>query len=91
MKRTNEFNLAAKHLLNGYSDKVAFFHNYGEPPTWEGFTSGTVVSHVADHICEFHRVHFWGWSEKQLTAHMKKIYYDLVEDKVKEQETVFKR
>jgi hypothetical protein len=79
MSKKSVFRTAANELLNGPYDKVVFFKNEDNTPRWQSFTSGTIVSHEPDHVCEFHRPHYHKWTEVNLAAYMREIYYQTIE------------
>ena len=79
MSKKSVFRTAANELLNGPYDKVVFFKNEDNTPRWQSFTSGTIVYHDPDHICEFYRAYYHKWTEAALAAYMRDIYYKIIE------------
>lgn len=78
MKKKSVFKSAANELLTGPYGKVVFFKNEDNTPRWQSFTSGTIVCHDPDHVCEFHKVHYHKLSETNLAAYMREIYYQTI-------------
>lgn len=76
----SHFYNAAFKLLYGSYAKVVFFFNEEDSVTYELYTSGTVVDHHPDYVCEFLYVNYWDWGVTRLSEHISRVFNEIIED-----------